>query len=134
MDNLSRAIIMAGEVLLFVTALSISVVLYTTLINTQDTVLLAASRYSQKAEQANYKTEDEGKRSVKGEEVIWTVLSLLDDKNYVAEKVIVRGTAYSRISKEEKNKIKEANLFQRINVNDEYMPSYSADGKTITFY
>ena len=53
MDNISKVIVMAGQVMVFLTAASIGIMLYTTLINTQNVVLTSSENFSQRAERAS---------------------------------------------------------------------------------
>ena len=58
MDNISKVIVMAGQVMVFLTAASIGIMLYTTLINTQNVVLTSSENFSQRAERASFNVSE----------------------------------------------------------------------------
>ena len=80
-----------------------------------------------------------GKRTANGHEVIWTILSLLDDKNYVADTVVVAGKktfnrtkADGTVNKEGKNEIKSTIMSNVVNVDGEYSVRYDINNGNVT--
>lgn len=82
MENMNRAIIMGGQVLIFIVALSAAVFLYQTLINTQDTILIASDSYSREAEHLS--SNEDYTRIVKGSEIYGTLLSAIESTDMSA--------------------------------------------------
>ena len=128
MENMNRAIIMAGHVMLFIVAVSIGVFLYSTLINTQNSILTSSEYYSREAEHLTSNTDYA--RVVSRGEAIALVLSLLDDNSYVANSVKVGTSTFKNDTSGDKNIIKQANLYGIV-IEDGYDMSYNFNGNKV---
>ena len=128
MENMNRAIIMAGHVMLFIVAVSIGVFLYSTLINTQDSILTSSEYYSREAEHLT--TDTDYSRVVSRGEAIALILSLLDDNSYVANYVNVGTSTFKNDTSGDKNAIKQANLYGAV-IENGYDMSYNFNGDKV---
>ena len=127
MENIQRAIIMAGEVFLFVLALTVGIFLYSTLINTQETILVVSERNNRRAETTNTNLTGSYRRIAKGSEAVWAVLSMLDDVNYVADCVdVTTAGGHKAFYKSSRNEIKGFDLKTFIG-NSNYEVDYQFD-------
>ena len=80
MDNIYKVIIMAGQVMLFLVALSTGIYLYGVLMDTEEKILVTSSdSYSRRSEKSTV-MQDDYLRTIYPSEVIWSVLSMLGSK------------------------------------------------------
>lgn len=88
MENLQKALIMAGSVFMFVIALSVGIFSYTTVTDVIDTIMTTSENNDRASE---YFIEDnlDVTRSVTKAEVIDTILSMMGN-DFTADGVIVR--------------------------------------------
>lgn len=92
MENMQKALIMAGSVFMFVIALSVAMYSYTVITDVIDTIL-TTSDYN--ARSAEYFIEDyiDTTRYASRAEVIMTIMSMKDD-DYSPDKVEVTGVSF----------------------------------------
>jgi len=130
LDNIQKAITMAGHVIMFLIALSIGINLYQTLINVSDSVLLSSEGYSQRAEQAKYNMDEDFTRTITKAEVIGTLISFAEGNGFVANSIVVDGTTYTKAHV--KNIIYAQNLNSKV-THSQYKVKYdfSSDGSTV---
>ena len=80
---------MAGEVLMFLVAVSVGIYLYQTLIYAQDSILISSENYSREAEHTAIDVDTV--RKVKKDEVILTIINMIESTNtFEASEVIVK--------------------------------------------
>ena len=123
MENLQKALIMAGSVFMFIIALSVAVYSYTVITDVIDTILTTSDSNARSAEYFVANTVDTTRYSTKAE-VVMTILSM-EGNDFTASKVLVDGFAFEKSSfstVEGRNKI-EANISNKV-VSKNYEVSY----------
>lgn len=131
MDNIQKAITMAGHVIMFLIALSIGINLYQTLMNVSDSVLLSSEEFSQRAEQAKYNMDEDFTRTITKAEVIGTLISFAEGNGFVANSIVIDGNTFTKAN------IKDIFYVQNLNnkvTHSKYKVSYafSSDGSTVS--
>lgn len=89
MDDIGKAIIMVGQVLLFITALSISVFLYSTLTDRAENIMVANTNNNRGDSIVD--VENFEKREVSGAEVVMAILDLKEKSGDVLPQVKING-------------------------------------------
>lgn len=110
MDNFQKALHLAAGVFLFVIAASVSIILYTGLIDNTKKIIIASDTNRNSAE---YVTDSADiAREIKKDEIILTILNIENNKSYI-KKLIVNdknNTPHEFLSEsEDGDDIKEAN-------------------------
>lgn len=146
MNDIGKAVIMAGQVLMFVFAATIAIFLYNKLTNSVEEVMLA-NNYSNRGD-AIVDVEENTTRTATKEEIIMAILDLKDkfektgDESYA---VVVNGRNYTYSSGDDSISIggyKESFdtfALRSILISDTYIPSgdyeltYNSTGKTLIY-
>ena len=129
MDNFQKALYMGAAAFLFVMAASVSIVLYSSLIESSKNVMLASDSSRNSAEYATVINGDFD-RKIHKDEIIMTILDFEKNSSFIDTIKIVRnGIEYSTNDFE--------TWLQDSSNNDEYISSYivnSKDGKGTLIY
>ena len=100
MDNVSKAIVMAGSVLMFILGVSSGIFLYTTLMEANDSILTSSERFSNSAEYFVEGSESTT-REISAAEVAGNIISLENSNGFLYEKIMIDGV------EKKKDKVKE---------------------------
>lgn len=92
MENMQKALIMAGSVFMFVIAISVAIFSYNTVRDVNDSILTSSERYATTAEYFIEETEDVTRYATKAE-VIMAIYSMADN-DFVASEIRVDGTSF----------------------------------------
>lgn len=94
MENMQKALVMAGSVLMFIIALSVGIYSYTSVTETVKSLLSISENNARTAE---YFVEDQldVERTITRAEVVQTILSM-KDKDYTADQVNVNGSIFNK--------------------------------------
>ena len=128
MENIQRALIMAGSVLMFLIAVSVAVFSYTTITGVIDSILTSSDRNARTAEYFIEDTLDVTRYSTKAE-VIMTILSM-EDTDFTASEVIVDGYSFKKSSFDTiagRDGV-ESNISSKVKFNN-YIMSYNLSNK-----
>lgn len=102
MENSFKALIMGASVLLFVTAVSISIYTYSTIMETTGLILTVSEQFDRSSESYTL-VEQETMRKISAAEVVGTILNLISTKDYNYNKVIVGVTEFTSENIADKN-------------------------------
>lgn len=133
MDNFQKALYMGAAAFLFVMAASVSIVLYSSLIESSKNVMLASDASRNSAEYATVINGDFD-RKIHKDEIIMTILDFEKNSSFIDTIKIVRNSN-EYIYNNSTNDFKT--WLQNSNDTDEYISSYivnSIDGKGTLIY
>ena len=82
MENINKALIMGGQILIFVVGISVGIFLYQTLINTQENILIASEEYSRDSERLS--RDENYDRIIKGSEILGTIMASIENTDMSA--------------------------------------------------
>ena len=96
MDNLSNAILMGGSVLLFLIGISVSIFLYSKIVDTNSKILTTSEYYDRTAETFSQHSDEDVERIISGAEVCNQILEIArhsDDLTF--KSITVDGKMYN---------------------------------------
>lgn len=92
MENMQRALIMAGSVFMFIIAVSVAIFSYDTVMDVAKSILTSSEQYSRQSEYFVENTEDV-ERYVTKAEIIMAIYSM-EDIDHVADTIKIDGLNY----------------------------------------